>query len=355
MPPSPLERKHSFKDRILTCVAGFGAALVLGVVIFSVAKSRGEENAAPLPDPAAFQKEKERVYATIVPDDEAGFVRKPSPKAGEWLATYNEPPQALEKYKQQAKVKPTKDRRTIVLQPLGAFNDEQKKVLEAMKDYAEAFFQLPARIEEPMAFPPKGMEEDDALVRMIPIGHRRAGYDRQYNADTILEKVLKKNLPKDAVVYLGITMQDLYVEQLNYVFGLGSFDKRVGVYSLVRYFPEFWGNERKDGDDVLALTRACKVLNHETGHMFGLKHCIFYKCSMNGSNSLAETDAEPLHYCPVCHRKLMWGLELDTVKCYEDLGAFYAQHGMKEEAAWTKDRLERWKKVLATEAAKKDE
>ena len=103
-------------------------------------------------------------------------------------------------------------------------------------------------------------------------------------------------------------MADLWSDNLNYVFGVGSFERRVGVYSLCRYFPAFWKAKPRPGDEQRGLRRACQVLNHETGHMFGLMHCVLYKCSMNGSNSLADADSAPLEYCPVCHQKLLWNI-----------------------------------------------
>ncbi|MCW8131423.1 MAG: hypothetical protein KIS92_13825 [Planctomycetota bacterium] len=341
------------KARLLSGMAGVGVSILLGTAIFGAMRGCSAENAPP--DPEAFQKDKERVYQTVSADDEAGFTRMPAPKPGEWLSLYRESPQPLEKFKSQARIRPTPERRTIVLQPLGPFTDDQKKMLQAMKAYAEAFYQLPARVEDPMPAVPKEFEEDPDWVRMVPINHRHDGYTRQCNADTILEKSLSKKVPKDAVLYLGITLEDLYVPSMNYVFGLGSFDKRVGVYSLIRYFPEFWGMTRKEGDERLALLRACKVLNHEAGHIFGLKHCIFYQCSMNGSNSLKETDAAPIHFCPVCHRKILWSIGFDPLKRYTDLEAFYKTNAMKDEAAWIAARIEHWKKVQQAESAQKDE
>jgi archaemetzincin len=32
-----------------------------------------------------------------------------------------------------------------------------------------------------------------------------------------------------------------------------------------------------------------KVLTHETGHLFGLAHCVYFHCVMNGSNHLQKT------------------------------------------------------------------
>ena len=52
------------------------------------------------------------------------------------------------------------------------------------------------------------------------------------------------------------------------------------------------------------LYRSCKVLTHEIGHMFGLRHCTHYECGMNGSNHIYECETRPLYYCVVCFRKI---------------------------------------------------
>jgi archaemetzincin len=292
---------------------------------------------------------KQSVFSSLPADDTKGFQYLSPPKPGEWLSIYTETPQSIEKYQASVQVRPTDERRTIVLQPLGTFNDEQAKLLDAMRDYAALFFQLPVRLERPLPIEAEGK----VLYKNVPLGNRHGKYDKQYNADRIMLDLLAPRLPKDALVYLGITMEDLYAGDLRYVFGVATLSKRVGVYSLCRYFPEFWGLPRSDGDDVRGLRRACKVLNHETGHMFNLRHCVFYRCSMNGSNSLTETDAAPIHYCPVCHRKLQWNIGFDPAKRYGDLREFYQTHGMNEEAEWIAGRLKRWNAVAAEESLKK--
>ena len=211
-----------------------------------------------------------------------------------------------------------------------------------MREYMEAFFQLPTRIEKPL-----DLALAQPWARGAASGHGVG--KRQYDAGQILDKVLAPRLPADACAYLGITMADLWAGKLNYVFGLGSGYKRVGVYSLCRYYPEFWGRKRAPGDEVRGLRRACQVLNHETGHVFTLGHCVFYHCSMNGSNSLSQSDAAPLDYCPVCHRKLLWNIGFDGVKRYEALASFYRKHGMQEEAQWVMARSKRWKRIAARE------
>jgi archaemetzincin len=51
---------------------------------------------------------------------------------------------------------------------------------------------------------------------------------------------------------------------------------------------------------------------HEIGHMFGIKHCVHYECSMNGSNSYSESSRQIRFLCPVCTRKLKLAIGFDT-------------------------------------------
>ena len=62
----------------------------------------------------------------------------------------------------------------------------------------------------------------------------------------------------------------------------------VGVYSLARLRPLAPPMKLNEEQKKLFLMRACKVLAHEIGHIFGLKHCIYFKCMMNGSNHEVE-------------------------------------------------------------------
>lgn len=257
-----------------------------------------------------------------------GFQPLGEPAHSEWRAVFQESPQSFAQYRAEVKVRPGAGRDVIVLQPLGAIPSARLAAMAAMREYAEAFFQLPARVAEPLPL------DSDApgLTRDGPSG------GKQYNADLLLDDTLKKGIPGDAIAVLGITMEDLYSEDLNYVFGLASTTGRVGIYSLCRYFPEFWGQPATPDTDRLALLRACKVLNHETGHMFGLGHCLYFRCSMNGSNSLPETDATPIHFCPICEDKLTWNIGMDKAAWWLALEGFYGRHGMSEEAKWMQGR-----------------
>jgi archaemetzincin len=73
--------------------------------------------------------------------------------------------------------------------------------------------------------------------------------------------------------------------------------------------------------------------------MFGLMHCIHFRCVFNGSNHLAESDARPMHACPVDLHKLHHSIGFDAVKRYTTLLRFYEKAGFDDEAAWTRTRL----------------
>lgn len=109
---------------------------------------------------------------------------------------------------------------------------------------------------------------------------------------------------------------------------------------MARYDPTFHGAERTAEDDPLMMRRSCRILFHETGHMFGMKHCIFYACLMNGSNHLAEADRQPLHLCPVCLRKLHWSCGGDDFipRRYADLEKAFEKVGLPAEAEWVRQR-----------------
>jgi archaemetzincin len=103
-------------------------------------------------------------------------------------------------------------------------------------------------------------------------------------------------------------MQDIYPKpSWNFVFGLANLSRRTGVFSFVRYDPAFQGIDTPDRDKIL-LRNSCGVMVHEIGHMFGIKHCIYYNCTMNGSNSYEESLRTKRYLCPICLKKLKKGI-----------------------------------------------
>jgi archaemetzincin len=99
-------------------------------------------------------------------------------------------------------------------------------------------------------------------------------------------------------------MHDIYPKpSWNFVFGIALYSARTGVFSFKRHDPSFWGIYAENLPLVL-LKNSCNVMVHEIGHMYGIKHCIYYNCTMNGSNSYDESRRSARYLCPLCLRKL---------------------------------------------------
>ena len=151
----------------------------------------------------------------------------------------------------------------------------------------------------------------------------------QLLATYILDSVLiNKNIPSDAIAVMAITEKDIYPQDTwNYVFGLASYEKRVGVSSIFRY-----GKKSLDSlSSRICLERLIKTSSHEIGHMFSLHHCINAMCAMNGSNSLSESDSQPARLCSVCLHKLYWNINFGNRKRLVALRNFFRENNFATE------------------------
>ena len=124
----------------------------------------------------------------------------------------------------------------------------------------------------------------------------------QYNGSVLLEL-----LPAHAIIRkgqiprtLGITPVNLYVEGLNFIFGLSEIN---GLRCIVSTYMLL------STDDTLYLSRVLKEVVHELGHTFGLRHCRDAKCVMHFSNTLMDTDIKSHEFCKDCMKKVRKKLE----------------------------------------------
>lgn len=139
----------------------------------------------------------------------------------------------------------------------------------------------------------------EVIDHVLPVSKR--AYERkrrQYNSTLILQDIheFAANLPYDRV--LGIIDADLYVSGLNYVFGEAYVSGKVGLISLWRLKPDFYGEEPDRG--ALEL-RIIKEAIHELGHTLGLQHCTRNYCVMHFSNSIFEVDKKQSLFCDQCY------------------------------------------------------
>jgi archaemetzincin len=124
---------------------------------------------------------------------------------------------------------------------------------------------------------------------------------QQYHSTPILKTMKNLRFNREEKV-LGIVDVDLYVPQLNFVFGEADPENGLALISLIRLRQEYYGLPK---DDRLFHQRAVKEAVHELGHTFGLSHCPNSRCVMHFSNSLLDTDKKDSRFCQRCQRKMV--------------------------------------------------
>jgi archaemetzincin len=113
---------------------------------------------------------------------------------------------------------------------------------------------------------------------------RRRG---QYRSTALLDLLARARRPEWERL-LGVADMDLYVPNLNFVFGEGDFDRGVAVFSLARL---------RSHEPALLSRRTATEAIHELGHTYRLAHCDDKHCVMWFSNTLAESDRKGRSFC----------------------------------------------------------
>ncbi|KAJ3427368.1 archaemetzincin [Anaeramoeba flamelloides] len=252
---------------------------------------------------------------------------------GSWLYSHHEEGQTYKKFQRVVTTVPTEERNTIYLQPIGEFDEEVTPKLDLLSKFTSAFFSMPVSVSSPI--------KKDVTQLGIKTREYTNPRGRQLLSTDLLNLMFRqKKKNSDSFCTLAITMEDLYPkESWNFVFGQASLVRGVGVYSFARYDPMFYSSKRTKNWKKTLLRRSIKVLSHETGHMFGIHHCVFFNCAMNGSNHLDESDSRCCFLCPICLRKLYSSIKFDPIKRYKKLRKIYQEMGFDDLVEWIDKRL----------------
>ena len=75
------------------------------------------------------------------------------------------------------------------------------------------------------------------------------------------------------------------------------------------------------------LGRICRTASHELGHCFGIDHCVYYACAMQGTASIIEDARQPPYLCPVDLAKILNATGGERDARYGALLAFCERNG----------------------------
>lgn len=244
----------------------------------------------------------------------------PPPRAGDWLSEQDELGQLFEDYLESKPIRPTQERHTLYIQPLGPFDPQERRIVEQTAEFIGRYFNLPVRVRPQLPL---------SAVPQSAFRWREDLQLRQMHTATLLYQVLRPTLPADAAACIALTTLDLYPEpKWNFVFGQSSTFERVGVWSLAR------NGDPHLGEDAFrqVLVRTIKTATHEIAHMFGVEHCTEHPCNMNGINSLDEADRTPLDPCPECMAKICWLTGIEPASWLRGVAACCHELGLPAEA-----------------------
>ncbi|KAL7372010.1 hypothetical protein ABVT39_008440 [Epinephelus coioides] len=270
----------------------------------------------------------------------------------DWISAHPEEPQDFEGfYRDPYRKVPNASCNTIYIQTIGSFGEagpQTDQYVEWLREYCQAFFYgLSVKL-----LPAVTVAETGCSFRVNSYSH-----NLQILTGDLL-RFLGNRKPEDAFCIVGITMIDLYPkDSWNFVFGQASLSMGMGVFSFARYDDNFYSRnyagmlkkklQPKQRDYSVfdryytppitstLLLRSCKTMTHEIGHMFGIKHCQWLTCVMQGSNHLEESDRRPLDFCPICLRKLQSAIGFNITDRYKALLQWIGQSQMSrpEEAS----------------------
>ena len=266
------------------------------------------------------------------------------PGADDWLRNFPTEPEPFYKWQKKIRNHVLPRVRTIYILPLGEFAATGKasgktKEASAKVDTVGKVFLHDLETYAQLFFP--GMIVK--LLKEVPLSKLKCrsrhhtvddGVTREQLMIPGIFEYMKSTLPRDAYCMLAVTMIDLYPnEDYNFVFGRASLLDGIGVFSFARHHPYFFDkdkdvsvaslNELSPEEYQLLQWRAIKVLTHEICHMFGLKHCVYFTCLMNGSNHAEESDRKLTFLCPVCLRKMQDAIKFDFLARYKGLLTFF--------------------------------
>lgn len=127
----------------------------------------------------------------------------------------------------------------------------------------------------------------------------------QYDSERLISHLneLTKDLESEKILFVG--NMDLFIGDMNYIFGIAQKGGRIGGISLYRLDQRFY---EKEADYEKLKDRTIKEAIHELAHCFGLSHCSNKGCVMQFSNDVMAVDQKAANFCGDCREQLRHSL-----------------------------------------------
>jgi archaemetzincin len=121
----------------------------------------------------------------------------------------------------------------------------------------------------------------------------------QFNSTMLLSHLLARYQGNPERKVLGISVADLFIPVLTFVFGEAQLGGPSAIVSTYRLDESIYGLPE---NPKLLLERSVKEAVHELGHTFGLYHCHDFDCVMHSSTVAEEIDLKKETFCPSCQK-----------------------------------------------------
>lgn len=263
----------------------------------------------PLPDTPEINR-----LARFAQAIEPLFSKMGPPEPDEWLAKHVEYGETFSQFLFGHPKKLCDQYSRVGLVPIGPLSDMQRQLVLDVAEFFPRFFGFPVEVLEAASL--DDLPEEAQRVR-------ESGA-RQVLTSYVRDQILVPRRRDDMATVIGITASDLWNGDFSFLFGEASIGGRVCVCSVAR----FGEADEDDVDYATCLRRTVGLVAHETGHTFGLPHCIAYRCRMTGSNHLRESDRRPLEFCPECLPKIWWTCGIDPHDRFVQLVKYADRHDL---------------------------
>ncbi|TKA73802.1 hypothetical protein B0A55_05526 [Friedmanniomyces simplex] len=173
---------------------------------------------------------------------------------------------------------------------------------------------------------------------------KHESFPTQLNLNDLLDVAISI-LPDDAYALLMIVNHDLYEdEDDDFCCKVSKTATSAALAAhLAHPSPTPGTTQSRRHLELLWLSRVCKTASHELGHCFGIDHCTYYACVMQGTAGLSEDARQPPYVCPVDTAKLLTATGADEMDWLRALLNFCERFGedalFAAFAAWLRMRL----------------